>query len=415
MSEVCGALRSMAKELQHTAVAATSAVTGELLDPASLATRAAEVAARQRSPETRRTYAAVYRGFGAFLGPDATAEELTSETVRSYRDQLERAGRTPATIAKHLSALRQLAASLDADPAIRTVRSQSVARGDPRALSGDEFARLLRMPDRRTRKGKRDLALLHLLGSAGLRRAEAANLLIADVDERRRAGDTRLRQAIAHSTSWWVTVRYGKRGRTRAIPLDEDALAALTAWVKTRPAAPTEQMLLSLPRTGQPPRALSTRDIARIVARYAEAAGPPRTVGPRTCCATRSAPTLLTPPPGNCSTPSTTWRRCRAGRTPQPSAEPTVMSCRALPPPARRAREPIPCRVAGSSHPLPAPTEPCLRCSHTALRDGGLLTPPPAGWRPRIIPIAPVVAGRGRPCAGARGGAARPGTRARVR
>ena len=34
-------------------------------------------------------------------------------------------------------------------------------------------------------------------------------------------------------------------------------------------------MLLSLPRTGQPPRALSTRDVARIVARYAEAAGLP--------------------------------------------------------------------------------------------------------------------------------------------
>jgi hypothetical protein len=50
---------------------------------------------------------------------------------------------------------------------------------------------------------------LHLLGSAGLRRAEAANLLIADVDERRRAGDPRLSQAIAHSTSWWGTVRYG--------------------------------------------------------------------------------------------------------------------------------------------------------------------------------------------------------------
>jgi hypothetical protein len=169
---------------------------------------------RQRSPETRRTYAAVYRTFCTFLGPGATAEDLTAETVRAYRDQLERASRTPATIAKHLSALRQLATAVDADPAIRTVRSQSVARGEPRALSEEDFARLLRMPDRRTRRGKRDLALLHLLGSDGLRRADAANLLIADVDERRRAGDPRLRQAIARSTSWWVTVRYGKRGRS---------------------------------------------------------------------------------------------------------------------------------------------------------------------------------------------------------
>jgi hypothetical protein len=42
---------------------------GDVVDPAGLAVRAAEVAARERSPETRRTYAAVYRCFGAFLGP----------------------------------------------------------------------------------------------------------------------------------------------------------------------------------------------------------------------------------------------------------------------------------------------------------------------------------------------------------
>jgi hypothetical protein len=51
----------------------TAVVAIEVVDPAGLAARAAEVAARQRSPETRRTYAAVYRSFGAFLGPNATA------------------------------------------------------------------------------------------------------------------------------------------------------------------------------------------------------------------------------------------------------------------------------------------------------------------------------------------------------
>ena len=204
-----------------------------------------------------------------------TAEDLTPEAVRAYRDALERCGRSPATVAKHLSALRGLADAVGADQAMRTVRSARVARGEPRALEHDEWARLLRMPDRRSRQGKRDLALLHLLGSAGLRRAEAAGLLVSDVDERRRASDARLREAIARSTSWWVTVRYGKRGRTRAIPLDEDALAAIAAWVKARPAAASEHLLLSLPRTGQPPRALSTRDVARIVARYAQAAGLP--------------------------------------------------------------------------------------------------------------------------------------------
>jgi hypothetical protein len=60
------------RELQR--VPASSALVGELVDPVGLSARAAEIAARQRSPETRRTYAAVYRGFGACLGPDASAE-----------------------------------------------------------------------------------------------------------------------------------------------------------------------------------------------------------------------------------------------------------------------------------------------------------------------------------------------------
>ncbi|MDQ6807228.1 MAG: site-specific integrase, partial [Actinomycetota bacterium] len=197
------------KELSPTAAALSTGVAGEVLDAAALAARAAEVVARQRSGETRRTYAAVYRAFTAFLGPQATVEDLTPAAVRAYRDVLERASRSPATVAKHLSALRGLADAVGADAAMRSVRSARVARGETRALTHDESTRLLAMPDRRTRQGKRDLALLHLLGTAGLRRAEAANLLIGDVDERRRSSDPRLRAAIARSTSWWVTVHYG--------------------------------------------------------------------------------------------------------------------------------------------------------------------------------------------------------------
>lgn len=170
-------------------------------------------------------------GGEAFLGPDATAADVTPEkAVRAYRDALEHAGRSPATVAKHPSALRGLADALGAgDPTLRRVRSARVARGEPRALDHDEWQRLLRMPDRRSRQGKRDLALLHLLGSAGLCRAEASAVLVGDVDERRRSSDPRLRQAVKGSTSWWVTVRYGKRGRTRSIPLDEDTLGAVVA------------------------------------------------------------------------------------------------------------------------------------------------------------------------------------------
>jgi hypothetical protein len=53
----------MPQELQPTATALVAAIAADVLDPPDLTVLAAEVAARQRSPETRRTYAAVYRSF----------------------------------------------------------------------------------------------------------------------------------------------------------------------------------------------------------------------------------------------------------------------------------------------------------------------------------------------------------------
>jgi site-specific recombinase XerD len=71
-----------------------------------------------------------------------------------------------------------------------------------------------------------------------------------------------------------VTVGYAKRGRSRVVPLDDDALEAIVAWVKSRPPAATEHLLLSMPRAGAP-GPLGARDIARIVGRHAAAADLP--------------------------------------------------------------------------------------------------------------------------------------------
>ncbi len=38
---------------------------------------------RRQFPQTRSTYAAVYRAFGVFLGPDATPDDVTAEAVRA--------------------------------------------------------------------------------------------------------------------------------------------------------------------------------------------------------------------------------------------------------------------------------------------------------------------------------------------
>ena len=52
-------------------------------------------------------------------------------------------------------------------------------------------------------------------------------------------------RAGAHSR--WITVRYGKRGRRRHIPLEQDALDAITTWVRARPTCGLDELLVPSP------------------------------------------------------------------------------------------------------------------------------------------------------------------------
>jgi site-specific recombinase XerD len=47
-----------------------------------------------------------------------------------------------------------------------------MSRAPPETLNDTDYANLLRVPDRRTLAGKRDYALLRVLGDCGLRSAE---------------------------------------------------------------------------------------------------------------------------------------------------------------------------------------------------------------------------------------------------
>jgi hypothetical protein len=58
------------------------------------------------------------------------------------------------------------------------------------------------MPDRRARQGKRDLALLHLLGSAACGVPKPPACSLAGSTSAAAQATRRLRQAIARSTSW---------------------------------------------------------------------------------------------------------------------------------------------------------------------------------------------------------------------
>jgi site-specific recombinase XerD len=87
---------------------------------------------------------------------------------------------------------------------------------------------LLLEPDSRTRKGKRDRALLAVMLGCGLRREETAALTLAHIQQR----DGR----------WVIVDLIGKGKRVRSVPMPSWAKAAIDVWVTA--ASLTDRALL---------------------------------------------------------------------------------------------------------------------------------------------------------------------------
>ncbi|MBI3299713.1 MAG: tyrosine-type recombinase/integrase [Elusimicrobia bacterium] len=192
-------------------------------------------ARRNASTHTQRAYQTDLAEFAAFWarrGGGAPAK-LSRTHVRAYLAQLQtrmKGGRTPGPGLGRASVLRKVAALRSL---CRWLREMGELKGDPflnvplpkpekrlpRFLSGQEADVLLE-------KGAvgsawtdlRDRALLELLYSAGLRRAEAAGISVPDLD----------------FLSGTVRV-FGKGSRERVVPVGDPALKALRAYLAARP------------------------------------------------------------------------------------------------------------------------------------------------------------------------------------
>jgi site-specific recombinase XerD len=129
----------------------------------------------------------------------------------------------------------------------------------PRILSASDLRKLLRAPDRRSHRGKRDLAILVCLGVGGLRAGEVCSLSHGDVE----------------STSHRVVLRVNGKGRkVRLVPLSGPAAEAIRAYrrdlVKTGADAPFFTSLRERPLR------LTVPSVDYILRRCCEAAEIPR-------------------------------------------------------------------------------------------------------------------------------------------
>ena len=225
--------------LLQPAVGAT-AVSGELIAPAEelLAGFAATLVAR---PQTQRTYRRACARFVRWLGPLAGPEDLTAANLARYHEYLVASDRSSATVKKDRAALNSFLRWLSEHEylparqarealAVRLPRARRQTRDAPKALSAEQYQRLIREAKARIADdllaGARDLAIILVLGDAGLRCEELAELDRRDFLPARTGA--RLRA---------LDIRHGKGDCQRRVKLSTDATRAIVRWDRERTRA----------------------------------------------------------------------------------------------------------------------------------------------------------------------------------
>ena len=238
------------------------------------------IAARASMAGTRRQYAAIYRAFGYWLREQLerppVVGDLDADVIAAYGSYLAKSGgrggrpAAPATARVYMSMVRALARQLGRDDAIADVRAPRHEPGPPETLTDTDYANLLRVSDRRSLAGKRDYALLRVLGDCGLRSAELRVLRAQD-----------LRRPRSNARHFRLFVR-GKGGREREVPVPGAVQEAIDSWLKVHPLArgiglrDEHPLFVRLGRHAQEdPVALSAEAVYRVVRRGCRVAGVP--------------------------------------------------------------------------------------------------------------------------------------------
>jgi integrase/recombinase XerD len=180
-------------------------------------------------PATLRNYESDLRHFASWFeevyasGDDQLRfrlDTVVTPTITAYRTWCHQQGHRPATINRRLVVIKRLfggaldSAAVAVDPAA-PVRLVEQEKAPPRHLTDQEEGAFMATVGRDGRQ--RDRVLFTVLLHTGLRTQEVCDLLVADVEIEKRAG--------------WLTVRSGKRGKWREVPLNETVREALKEYI----------------------------------------------------------------------------------------------------------------------------------------------------------------------------------------
>lgn len=148
---------------------------------------------------------------------------IDAHCIRNFVAEQHRNGLGGRSIQRALSALRTLFNFLIREAVVTNnpvngVRSPKSVRKLPDVLDVDQMGRLLDISDT-DELARRDLAMMELTYSSGLRLAELINLDVKDID---------FDEAMLRIT--------GKGGKTRVVPVGRYALEAIKQWLSCRSA-----------------------------------------------------------------------------------------------------------------------------------------------------------------------------------
>ncbi len=183
-------------------------------------------AQRQLSVHTLTNYRRDIATFFAWYQDSGEDMPIDRRCIQHFVGFMNRQKKSPATIARRLSALRQYFDFLVVEKHIghnpaSDVKAPKKAKVLPKALPVDDINELLNNPDKYFDFSQplqiRDYAMIELLYASGIRVAELASLNISDID-----------------LSSGQAVVLGKGKKERLIHIGAKAINALKLWLNTR-------------------------------------------------------------------------------------------------------------------------------------------------------------------------------------
>lgn len=191
-------------------------------------------------------------------GWDVPPQQVEREMIERYLDWLYEEGREKSSQARQLSGIRSffnyllLNDEIDASPA-ELISAPKPARRLPDVLTTEEIDRILAAIDTSTPKGIRDVAMLELLYSCGLRVSELVSLRLGDLF----FGEGYIRVV-------------GKGDKQRLVPISDVARERVMRYLDERRSARTGEEVVFLNNRGKGLTRVMIFTILKEAARRAE-------------------------------------------------------------------------------------------------------------------------------------------------